>query len=284
VIYLSKDKRQLLEPEHKELSIRQQCVLLGINRSNVYYVRKPLDDKALKLMRVVDEIYTQYPFFGTRQMVNYLRPMGYDVGRTQIRSIYEKLGLRALCPRPHTSKPHPEHKVYPYLLRDVVITAKDQVWSTDITFVPLRKGFVYLMAIIDWFSRYVLDWELSISLEADFCIETLQRLLVGKACEIFNTDQGSQFTSNGFTNLLTLSGIKISMDGRGRALDNIFVERLWRSVKYECIYLREWETVKEVKQGLIKYFDFYNHKRPHQGLGGVTPASIYLGKQANMFK
>lgn len=284
MIYLSKDRMQLLEPEHKELSIRQQCALLEINRSNVYYVKKPLEDVVLKLMRVVDEVYTQYPFFGTRQMVNYLRLMGYDVGRTQIRSIYEKLGLRALCPGPHTSKPHPEHKVYPYLLRDVAITAKDQVWSTDITFVPLRKGFVYLMAIIDWFGRYVLDWELSISLEADFCIETLQRLLAGKTCEIFNTDQGSQFTSNGFTNLLTLNGIKISMDGRGRALDNIFVERLWRSVKYECIYLREWETVKEVKQGLIKYFDFYNHKRPHQGLRGVTPASVYLGKQANIFE
>jgi putative transposase len=284
VIYLSKDRRQLLEPEHKELSVRQQCSLLGINRSNVYYVKKPLDDVVLKLMRVVDEVYTQYPFFGTRQMVNYLRLMGYDVGRTQIRSIYEKLGLRALCPGPHTSKPHPEHKVYPYLLRDVAITAKDQVWSTDITFVPLRKGFVYLMAIIDWFSRYVLDWELSISLEAHFCIETLQRLLVSNTCAIFNTDQGSQFTSNGFTNLLTLNGIKISMDGRGRALDNIFVERLWRSVKYECVYLREWETAKEVKQGLLQYFGFYNHKRPHQGLGGVTPASIYLGKQANMFE
>jgi len=278
VIYLSEDRRQLLEPNHEELSIRQQCKLLGINRSNVYYVKKPLDDTVLKLMRVVDEIYTECPFFGTRQMVSYLRPMGYDVGRAQIRSIYEKLGLIALCPGPHTSKPHPEHKIYPYLLRDVAITAKDKVWSTDITFVPLRKGFVYLMAVIDWFSRYVLDWELSISLEADFCIETLQRLLAHKTCEIFNTDQGSQFTSNGFTNLLMLNGIKISMDGRGRALDNIFVERLWRSVKYECIYLREWETVKEVKQGLIKYFDFYNHKRPHQGLGGVTPASIYLGR------
>jgi putative transposase len=276
VICLSKDRRQLLEPEHKELSIRRQCEILRINRSNIYYVRKPIDTEQLKLMRVIDEVYTQYPFFGSRQMVSYLRPMGYDIGRSQVRSIYEKLGLRAICPGPHTSKPHPEHKVYPYLLKDVEIVARNQVWSTDITFLPLRKGFVYLMAIMDWFSRYVLDWDISISLEADFCIETLGRLLTHKNCEIFNTDQGSQFTSNGFIGLLLAKGIKISMDGRGRAFDNIFVERLWRSVKYECIYLHEWETVREIKQGLIRYFDFYNNKRPHQGLGGVTPASVYL--------
>lgn len=272
------DRKLLLEPEHKELSIRRQCELLDINRSNIYYVKRLPDEEELKLMRKVDEIYTKYPFFGTRQMVSYLRLRGYDVGRGQIRSIYEELGLRATCPGPHTSKPHPEHKVYPYLLRDVAIVNRDQVWSTDITFLRLRKGFVYLTAIIDWFSRYVLDWQLSISLEADFCIETLSRVLKLGICEIFNTDQGAQFTSQGFTSLLILNGIKISMDGRGRALDNIFVERLWRSLKYECIYLQEWETVKELRQGLVNYFRFYNHERPHQGLGGVTPASVYLGR------
>jgi putative transposase len=272
------DRKLLLEPEHKELSIRRQCELLDINRSNIYYVKRVPDEEELKLMRKVDEIYTKYPFFGTRQMVSYLRPRGYDVGRGQMRGIYEELGLRATCPGPHTSKPHPEHKVYPYLLREVAIVNRDQVWSTDITFLRLRKGFVYLTAIIDWFSRYVLDWQLSISLEADFCIETLSRVLKQGLCEIFNTDQGAQFTSQGFTSLLILNGIKISMDGRGRALDNIFVERLWRSLKYECIYLQEWETVKELRQGLVKYFRFYNHERPHQGLGGVTPASVYLGR------
>lgn len=271
------NRKLLLEPDHEGLSVRRQCELLDINRSNIYYVKKVPGEEELKLMRKVDEIYTEYPFFGTRQMVNYLRLRDYDVGRSLIRSIYKKLGLRAICPGPHTSKPHPEHKVYPYLLRDVAIVNRDQVWSTDITYLRLRKGFVYLTAIIDWYSRYVLDWQLSISLEADFCIETLSRVLKQGTCEIFNTDQGAQFTSQGFTNLLVLNGVNISMDGRGRALDNIFVERLWRSLKYECIYLQEWETVKEVRQGLIKYFKFYNHERPHQGLGGVTPASVYLG-------
>jgi putative transposase len=274
---LAGDRKLLLEPDHEGLSIRRQCELLDINRSNIYYVKRVPGEEELKLMRKVDEIYTKYPFFGTRQMVSYLRLRSYDVGRGQIRGIYEQLGLRATCPGPHTSKPHPEHKVYPYLLRDVAIVSRDQVWSTDITFLRLRKGFVYLTAIIDWFSRYVLDWQLSISLEADFCIETLSRVLKQGICEIFNTDQGAQFTSQGFTSLLILNGIKISMDGRGRALDNIFVERLWRSLKYECIYLQEWETVKELRQGLVEYFRFYNHERPHQGLGGVTPASVYLG-------
>jgi putative transposase len=267
----------MLEPEYSSLSIRQQCEILGINRSNVYYVRKSTDEATLTLMRVVDEVYTKYPFFGTRQMSSYLRrSKGCDVGREQIRSIYKKLGLQSLSPGPHTSKPHPEHKVYPYLLRDIEIVANDQVWSTDITYLRLRNGFVYLMAIIDWYSRYVLDWELSISLEADFCIETLARVLKTSICEIFNTDQGAQFTSAGFTGLLLGQGIKISMDGKGRALDNVFVERLWRSVKYEKIYLQEWDTVREVRTALAEYFRFYNHERPHQGLGGETPASVYL--------
>lgn len=267
----------MLEPSNSELSIRQQCIILGINRSNYYYKPIAPSDSMLALMRDVDVIYTKYPFFGTRQMVSYLREQhGKIVGRTQIRSVYEKLGLRALCPGPHTSKPHPEHKIYPYLLRGVAIVAKDQVWSTDITYLRLRKGFTYLVAIIDWFSRYVLDWELSISLDADFCIETLTRVLDCGSCGIFNTDQGSQFTSDGFVGVLKKHNVAISMDGRGRALDNVFVERLWRSVKYECVYLREWESVKEIRAGLAGYFDFYNYKRPHQGLNSKTPASVYL--------
>lgn len=267
----------MLEPCHPELSLRRQCELLDINRSSYYYQPEPIDDETLALVRVVDEIYTQYPFFGTRQMVSYLHRQGVEVGRTRIRGIYKRLGLEAVCPGPHTSKPHPEHKIYPYLLRDVEITQRDQVWSTDITYIRLRKGFVYLMAIIDWFSRYVLDWELSISLEADFCIEALTRTLSFGKCAIFNTDQGAQFTSKGFTDVLKAYAVDISMDGKGRALDNVFVERLWRSVKYECIYLHELDTVKAVRDQLIRYFSFYNTERPHQGLGGQTPAEIYLG-------
>lgn len=270
------EKIALLEPEHSQLSLRQQCALLNINRSSYYYKQQPIDDETLALMRVIDEIYTKYPFFGSRKMMAYLKLHGYgEYGREKIRTIYEQLGLRATCPGPHTSTPHPQHKIYPYLLRNVKIRYCNHVWSIDITYVRLRKGFVYLVAIIDWFSRYVLDWELSISLEADFCIETLKRALFNGRCEIFNVDQGAQFTSDGFTGLLNSNGIKISMDGKGRALDNIFVERLWRSVKYECIYLYELCGVKEAYKALKEYFNFYNNERPHQSLNGQTPAAIY---------
>lgn len=276
MICLCKDRRGLLEQHHPDLSLRDQCLLLGINRSSYYYEPKLVDEATLALMKSVDEIYTKHPYFGSRQMSNYLRLNGYDVGRSRIRSIYEQLGLQATCPGPHTSKPHQEHKKYPYLLRDVEIDKCDQVWSTDITFLPMKKGYVYLMAIIDWFSRYVLDWELGITLEADFCVEALSRVLCNGRCDIFNTDHGSQFTSNDFTKLLLDNAIEISMDGKGRALDNIFVERLWRSLKYECIYLHEWETVREIRQGVGGYFNFYNNERPHQSLCGQTPASVYL--------
>lgn len=271
------DRKLLLEPEHKLLSVRQQCKILEVNRSNIYYTPKVMGEDELLLLRVVDESYTKYPFFGTRKMSSYLKlTKGYDVGREQIRSVYKKLGLHSLSPGPHTSKPHPEHKVYPYLLRNVDIAGNNHVWSTDITYLRLKKGFVYLMAIIDWYSRYVLDWELSINLEADFCIETLTRVLKNGVCQIFNTDQGSQFISLGFTKLLLARGIGISMDGKGRALDNVFVERLWRSVKYECVYLQEWDTVRDVRQALVEYFRFYNYERPHQSLGEKTPAAIYF--------
>ena len=218
---------------------------------------------------------SKHPFFGTRQMSGYLKLNGYCFERHHIRWAYEKLGLRSLAPGPHTSKPHPEHKVYPYLLRGLSIDSPNQVWSTDLTYIRLKRGFVYLMAIIDWYSRYVVDWDLSISMEADFCIETLGRALENGHCDIFNTDQGAQFTSNGFTGLLKENDIKISMDGRGRALDNIFVERLWRSVKYESVYLREWDTVTEARAGLKEYFEFYNRERPHQSLDGKTPRMVH---------
>lgn len=267
----------MLEPEHPELSIRRQCELLGLNRSSIYYkpiIAEEIDHKNLQMIRLVDEIYTQHPFFGTRQMSDYLRLQGHDIDRYHVRCIYERLGLRSLAPCPNTSKAHPEHKIYPYLLRGVNICRPNQVWSTDITYIRLQHGFV--MAIIDWFSRYVLDWELSTTLDADFCITALERSLAARQCDIFNTDQGAQFTCNGFTSLLEAYGINISMDGKGRALDNVFVERLWRSVKYECVYLMEFDSVKEAKNALRNYFVFYNNERPHQSLGGKTPKSIYV--------
>jgi len=268
----------IVELQHPGLSIRRQCELLSVNRSSIYYKPKErqLSDEQLELLRVIDEVYTRYPFFGTRQMASYLQNEGYgQVKRHHTRWAYERLGLQSVAPGPHTSKPHPEHRIYPYLLRDILISAPNQVWSTDLTYIRLKQGFVYLMAIIDWYSRFVLDWELSINMEADFCIDTLGRVLEQGECDIFNTDQGAQFTSKGFTDLLKEHDIKISMDGKGRALDNIFVERLWRSVKYECVYLHEWHSVREARDALREYFDFYNHKRPHQSLGGEVPYAIH---------
>ena len=279
MICLPEDRRRLLEPNHPKLSLRSQCELLGVNRSSYYYAAQtpvPLDEEKLQLLRLVDETYTQYPFFGTRQMASYLQLHGSsNIQRHHTRWAYTRLGLRSLAPGPHTSKAHPEHIIYPYLLRGISITHPNQVWSTDLTYIRLKRGFVYLMAIIDWYSRYVLDWELNITMEADFCIETLARALTQGRCDIFNTDQGAQFTSHGFTDLLKANAIKISMDGKGRALDNIFVERLWRSVKYECVYLHEWDTVKEAADGLHAYFEFYNNERPHQSLSGKTPHWVH---------
>lgn len=266
-----------IEPNHSLLSVREQCRILNINRSNIYYMprEKIYSDEQLLLMRLVDEIYTRYPFFGTRQMSDYITMHHHLVKRHEIRFVYEKLGLQSTAPGPHTSKPHPSHPIYPYLLRNINITKPGQVWSADITYLHLHKGFAYLIAIIDWYSRYVLDWQISNTLESDFCIETLQRVLQSGQCDIFNTDQGAQFTSNGFTKLLLDHEIKISMDGKGRALDNIFVERLWRTVKYECVYLQEWENVAAIKSALQKYFYFYNFERPHQSLGSLTPAMVH---------
>ena len=231
----------------------------------------------MALMNWVDKIYTKYPFYGKRRMRAHLEREGnIRVGLDRMRTIYQLLGLEAIYPKPNLSKPNKAHKIYPYLLRSLDIVRNNQVWSTDITYIRLKRGFIYLVAIMDWFSRYVLDWQISVSLEADFCIETLERSLLHNSCDIFNTDQGSQFTSNDFTQLLLSRGIKLSMDGRGRALDNIFVERLWRSVKYECVYINAFETVLEAKKKIKDYFKFYNHVRPHQSLGYKTPAEIYF--------
>jgi len=271
------ERKQWIEKCHPNLSVREQCEILGVNRSGLYYEPTPetLPSEQLALLRLVDEIYTEHPSMGTLKMSEYITLHHYPCARHETRWAYKKLGLRSIAPGPHTSKPHPEHKVYPYLLRNVEIVKPCQVFSTDITYIRLHQGFVYLTAIIDWYSRFVLDWQLSTTMEADFCIETLARVLAISTCEIFNTDQGSQFTSQAFTELLLRHDVQISMDGKGRALDNIFVERLWRSVKYECIYLQEWESVAAVRNALQKYFYFYNYKRPHQHLGGQTPSNVH---------
>jgi putative transposase len=260
------------------LPITRQCVLAGVARSVVYTQTKPphVNEMDLLLLRLIDEEYTRHPFYGSRRMVIYLKALNYDVNRKRVQRLMRILGLAGMSPGPNTSRAHPENKVYPYLLRGMEITRPNQVWSTDITYVRLEKGFVYLVAIIDWYSRRVLSWSLSNTLETPFCIDCLEEALrhYGRP-DIFNTDQGSQFTSQDFVNVLKREDILISMDGRGRALDNIFVERLWRSVKYEDIYLKGYDSVRTLFLGLTEYFEFYNHERPHQSLSYKTPAMVY---------
>lgn len=271
------ERRSWIEKEHPLLSVRKQCELLNVARSSVYYTpcQAILNDDQLALLRLVDEVYTKYPFFGTRKMSDYIALHHHACQRHEVRWAYEHLGLHSVAPGPHTSKPHPEHPIYPYLLSDVEVVRPCQVFSTDITYIRLHRGFVYLIAVIDWYSRFVLDWQISINMEADFCVETLERVLESASCEIFNTDQGSQFTSTAFTDVLKKNKIRISMDGKGRWADNIFVERLWRSVKYECVYLQDWASVTAVREALQDYFRFYNDERPHQSLSGRTPRDVH---------
>jgi len=260
------------------ISQRAQCRLLGISRSGLYYEPYLPDEETLLLMRAIDEEYLEHPYYGRRRMTVEMRKLGFLVGQKKVRTMMQKMGLEAVYPKPNLSAPNREHKKFPYLLRHLDVDRPNQAWAADITYIPLQKGFGYLFAIIDWHSRYVIDWELSNLLETDFCLAALERGLSKKKPEIFNTDQGVQFTSNKFTDRLEAVGIQISMDGKGRALDNVFVERLWRSVKYEEIYPRGYESLKEVQQGLKKYFYFYNEKRPHQGLEYRTPAEVYFEK------
>lgn len=266
----------LIEEHHEALSVRRQCELVGLNRSSYYY--QPASETAfnLLLMLLIDKLYTAHPFFGRRQLTLCLRREGYEVNPKRIRRLMRKMGLAAIYPKPRTTVASPGHRIYPYLLRGVEIVRPDHVWSTDITYVPMANGFMYLTAVIDWYSRYVLAWQLSNTLDALFCIDALERALQKGRPEVFNTDQGSQFTSEAFTSILEAAEIRISMDGKGRALDNIFVERLWRTVKYEDIYLKRYETVPQLYAGLRDYFIFYNHYRPHQSLGGRSPADVYL--------
>lgn len=258
----------------------QQCELLGLPRSTYYYVPIGETPENLKLMRLVDEKYTAHPFYGYRKMTTWLRELGYAVNSKRVLRLMRKMGLQAIYPRPKLSQSHPEHKVYPYLLRGVRIERRNQVWSTDITYIRVSGGFLYLVAIIDWYSRFVLSWELSNTLDAGFCIDALKRALARYGTpEIFNTDQGSQFTSADFTGVLLEQDVRISMDGRGRALDNIFVERLWRTVKYEEVYLNDYVTGLDAHAGLGRYFPFYNNERHHQALDYLTPSAVYLERK-----
>ena len=257
------------------VSITQQCAALGLARSSYYYQPVGESDYNLELMRLIDEQYLQHPAFGIGQMTQWLRNQGHRINHKRIARLMRLMGLQGAVPGPHTSKPHPMNPVYPYLLRGMTLTHSQLVWSTDITFVPMPTGFMYLVAVIDWFSRYVLAWTLSNSMDVRFCIVALRAALEqGEPC-IFNTDQGSQFTSREFTDVLLDRQILISMDGRGRALDNVFIERLWRTVKYEDIYLKGYETVLALETGLQAFFQFYNHERPHSALQGKTPYQVH---------
>jgi putative transposase len=254
----------------------QQTRLIGIARSTVYAAKATTSEKELTLLGLIDEEYTRHPFYGNRRLALSLRKLGYVVNRKRMRRLMKKLGLLALAPAPNTSKKHPEHKIYPYLLRGVVIIRPNQVWSTDITYVRLVAGFAYLTAILDWYSRHVLSWRISNSLESTFCLECLEEALFKFGVpELMNTDQGVQYTSLNWINRLLEQDVKISMDGRGRALDNIFIERLWRTVKHEDIYLRDYGRIPQLQAGLTQYFEFYNTQRPHQSLSNLTPAEVY---------
>ncbi len=262
------------------MSVVRQCELLNLPRSSYYYEPVGVSEEDLTVMRLLDEQYTATPFYGSRRMQAALRAAGHVVNRRRVQRLMRRMGLEAVGPKPRLSAATPTHRVYPYLLRDVPITRVDQVWSTDITYVRLRHGFVYLMAILDWHSRYVLAWELSVTVDGQFCLDALDAALVRSAPEIFNTDQGPQFTATAFTDRVKAAGAQISMDGRGRALDNVFVERLWRSVKYEEVYLHDYASVTDARQGLGRYFGFYNQARLHQALGYRTPAAVYHARQA----
>ena len=265
----------MIDPRHKRLSIRRQCELLDLPRSTFYYLPAAESIENLEFMRLLDEQYLKTPFWGSRNMTTWLRHEGHTINRKRVQRLMRLMGLEGLAPRPTTTKPAPGHRVFPYLLRGVEVTHADHVWSSDITYIPIRNGFLYLAAILDWHSRYVLSWRLSNRLESDFCVEALEEALAQSQPEIFNSDQGVQFTSDAFTSRLLNRAVAISMDGRGRALDNAFIERLWRTVKYENIYLKDYATVDEVYEGLSDYFWFYNRERFHQALDNQTPYQVY---------
>ena len=270
------ERRRLIESGNEKISVSRQCGLLGISRSGFYY--KAIGESAynLQLMKLIDEYYTVYPFYGVRRLTAWLREGGHEVNLKRVKRLMRKMGLYAIYPKPGLSKGGEGHKKYPYLLRGMSIEYPDHVWCADITYIRLNQGYVYLMAIMDWYSRYVLSWETSITLDVGFCLEALDSAIGNGRPEIFNTDQGAQFTSNAFTGKLEGAGVRISMDGRDRVFDNIFIERLWRSVKHEEVYLKDYKTIREAVEGLRRYFDFYNNERLHQSLEYRTPATLYF--------
>jgi putative transposase len=277
---MSRSQRlDMIDCDHPDLSLVRQCSLLGISRSSLYYQPVSASAEDLELMALLDRQYLKTPFYGSRKMTAWLRTQGYQVNRKRVRRLMQVMGLQAIYRRPNTSKPAPEHKVYPYLLKGLEINRVNQVWTADITYIPMARGFFYLVAIMDWYSRYVLAWRVSNTMEVGFCLEALAEALGKERPEIFNTDQGSQFTSDAFTGMLLEHGIQVSMDGKGRYTDNIFVERLWRSIKYEEVYLKAYQNGSEARAGIGAYLDFYNRERPHQALGYWTPGEVFQEEQ-----
>lgn len=265
----------MTDREH-ELPLTRQSEILDISRSSLYYKAVPVNPRDLEIMKAMDEIHLKYPFMGSRSIRDELQDRGYEIGRDHVRTLMKRMGIEAIYKKPRLSKPHPGHTIYPYLLRGLEITRANQVWATDITYLPMARGFCYLVAIMDWASRRVLAWRLSNTLDVSFCTEALEEAIVKYGVpEIFNSDQGSQFTSEAFTGILSAHGIKISMDGRGRWMDNVMIERLWKSVKYEDVYLKAYDSIPDVREGLKTYFEFYNSRRRHQSLDRRTPDSVY---------
>ena len=268
-------RRAMIDRDHQQLSLVRQCILLDVSRASVYYRSVPTRAEDLELMALMDRQYLKTPFYGSRKMKAWLLQQGYLVSRKRVRRLMRLMGLEAIYRRPNTSKPAPGHRIFPYLLKGVEVNRVDQVWAADITYIPMAKGFLYLVAIMDWHSRHVLAWKLSNTMDTSFCVAALEEALGKGRPEIFNTDQGSQFTSEAFTQTLQEQRVQVSMDGKGRYLDNIFVERLWRSIKYEEVYLKAYQTVAEARTGINAYLEFYNRQRPHQALGYRTPAEVY---------
>lgn len=271
------EKTAMIDANHQHISLRTQCALLNLGRSNLYYQASDETSENLEFMRLLDEEYTRYPFKGVIRMVEYLKDLGHEVNHKRVRRLLRQMGIMAIYPKKNLSQAHSAHKKYSYLLKGLLINKVNQVWCTDFTYIRLNQGFVYLVAVMDWYSRYVLSWRLSNSMDASFCIEALEdALLMHGKPDILNSDQGSQYTSDDFTGLLLVNDIRISMDGRGRAFDNIFIERLWRSVKYEDVYIKDYACMSEAKNSLDNYFQFYNYERQHQGLENKKPAELYF--------
>ena len=274
-------RRQHIESSHPSLSVSRQCSIFGLNRSSVYYRPQPATEGDLRLMRLIDAQYLETPFYGSRSMTYHLRRLGHEVNRKRVRRLMRLMGIEAIYPKPKTSRPHPQHRIYPYLLRDMAVRRPNQVWASDITYVPMMKGFMYLTAVMDWHSRKVMAFRISNTMDSEFCVAAVEEAISRYgAPEIFNTDQGSQFTSRAFAECLESRGVRISMDGRGRFHDNIFIERLWWTVKHQYLYLREFESGGNLRRGLAEWFDFYNRVRPHQTFDGQTPDEVYIKELA----